>query len=88
MLSRAAPERPPPRRVRVLFHEPWGGDGGLLARDPRVRTLRRVLVGYPDVRHIVPDAISLDATADPRVLETLAQFLRRQQWLVRMVTIE
>jgi hypothetical protein len=88
VLSPAGSEAPRTRRVRIAFQEPWGADGGLLARDPRVRTLRRVLVGYPDVRHIVPDAISLDGAADPRVLETVAQFLRRQQWLVRTVTIE
>jgi hypothetical protein len=75
--------------VRVVFCEPWGGDGGgLFARDSRARTLRRVLVGYPGVRHIVPDAVSLDAATDPRVLETVAQALRRQQWLVRAVSIE
>lgn len=75
--------------MRVLFRDPWAVEGqGLFALDQRIRTLRRVLVTYPGVRHIVPDAISLEPTADPRVLETLAQFLRRQQWLVRGVTIE
>lgn len=78
-----------PRSVRVQFRDPWAADRqGLFALDPRMRTLRRVLVTYPGVRHILPDTISLESTADPKVLETVAQFLRRQQWLVRGVTIE
>jgi hypothetical protein len=78
-----------PRRVHVVFREPWNGDGrGLFAPDPRVRTPRRVLVSHPGIRHILPDAISLDAGADAKVLETLCQFLRRQSWLVRSVTVE
>jgi hypothetical protein len=69
----------------VQFRDEWAGGGGLFAPDPRVRTLRRVLVSYPDVRHILPDRISLDPDADDRVLDTIAQFLQRQQWLVRGV---
>jgi hypothetical protein len=87
----AAAGSPPaaPRRVGVLFREPWGDDGqGLFAPDPRLRTLRRVLVSYPGVRHILPDAISLEPGVDPQILQTLAQLLRRQQWLVRAVAIE
>jgi len=65
-------------RIRVScrreFAAPEGQ--GLLAADPRVRTLRRVLVSYPDVRHILPDRISLEATADPRTLETVAALPR------------
>lgn len=64
------------------------GGQGLLAADPRVRTLRRVLVTYPDVRHILPDRISLEATADPRVLDAVAHFLQRQHWLVKSVALE
>ncbi len=80
----------PPRRIRLLFQDEWAGPGGrgLLAADPRVRTLRRVLVTYPDVRHIVPDRISLEPTADDRLLDTVAQFLQRQHWLVRSVVVE
>lgn len=75
-----------PRVIRVHFRDEWAGPGGgLFAPDPRVRTLRRVLVSYPDVRHILPDRISLDPDADDRVLDTIAQFLQRQQWLVRSV---
>ena len=61
---------------------------GLLAQDPRARTLRKVLVSYPDVRHIRPDCISLDATADARTIDTVVRFLERQQWLVTAVTVE
>jgi len=53
-----------------------------------VRTLRRVLISYPDVRYILPDRISLEATADPRTLEAVARFLERQQWLVTAVAVE
>src|SRR4029453_7066708 len=61
---------------------------GLLGGDSRVQTLRRVLVSYAEVRHILPDRISLDASADPRLLENIAKFLERQSWLVRGVSIE
>jgi len=53
-----------------------------------VRTLRRVIVTYPDVRHVLPDRISLAPDTDVRVLDTVAVFVRRQQWLVSGVTIE
>ena len=43
---------------------------------------------YPDVRHILPDRISLAPATDPRVLETVTLFLRRQPWLVSAVTVE
>jgi hypothetical protein len=73
-------------RCRGEFATPEGQ--GLLTPDPRARTLRRVLISYPDVRHILPDRISLDATADPRTLEAVARFLERQHWLVTSVTVE
>ena len=53
-----------------------------------MRTLRRVLVTYPDVRHILPDRISLDSGTDPRTLDTVVRFLQRQQWLVTAVVSE
>ncbi len=53
-----------------------------------MRTLRKVLVTYPEVRHIVADRISLDAGAEKRVLDTLVQFLQRQPWLVTSVVVE
>jgi hypothetical protein len=80
----------PARTIRVVFRadRATADSRGLLSSDPRVRTLRKVLVTYPDVRHILPDRISLDATADPRVLETVTRFLERQHWLVKSVAIE
>lgn len=83
----------PGRTLRVGLQTDWDphtagrGREGLLAWDPRVRTLLRVLVSYPEVRHILPDRISLDAGADPRTLETMARFLERQSWLVRRVAV-
>lgn len=79
-----------PRRIRVTLQPGWDVPGGLglLDGDPRVRTLCRVLVTYPDVRHVLPDRISFDATADPRLLETVAKFLERQRWLVRTAEVE
>jgi hypothetical protein len=79
-----------PRTVRVLFQKDWltNERRGLLAPDPRVRTLCRVLVTYPEVRHIVPDCISLEASAEPRTLETIVRFLERQAWLVKSVVLE
>jgi len=47
-----------------------------------------VIATYPDVRHILPDRISLVPHTDARTLDTVAVFLRRQQWLVSTVTIE
>lgn len=75
-----------PRVIRVQFRDEWAAPGaGLFAADPRVRTLRRVLVSYPDVRHILPDRISLDPDAENKVVDTVIQFLQRQQWLVKGV---
>ncbi|PYN93849.1 MAG: hypothetical protein DMD91_29235 [Candidatus Rokuibacteriota bacterium] len=79
---------PEPRRLHVHLREEWAGERGLFASDPRVRTLRRVLVSYPDVRHILPDLISLEGAVDARVVETLTQFLQRQQWLVKSVDFQ
>jgi len=61
---------------------------GFLDADPRVRTLRRVMVTYPDVRHILPDRISLEAGTDARTIEAVTKFLQRQQWLVSEVISE
>lgn len=79
-----------PRTIRVFFRDEWTAPGGrgLFSADTRVRTLRKVLVTYPEVRHIVADCISLDPTADKRVLDTVVQFLQRQQWLVKSVVVE
>ena len=81
--------RPPSRGIRLIFQPGWGAPEGkgLLGEDARVRTLRKVLVSYPDVRHVLPDRISLDAVVEPRVLESLSRFLERQQWLVRSVEV-
>jgi hypothetical protein len=81
---------PGPRRIRIRFQVARGtaGDKGLLDGAPRVRTLRRVLVTYPDVRHILPDRISFEPTTDPRLLETVARFLERQGWLVQGVDVD
>jgi len=59
-----------------------------LSSDHRVRTLRKVLVTYPDVRHILPDRISLEVSADASVVETIKHFLERQQWLIKSVSVE
>jgi hypothetical protein len=90
-LSVRAPDPPPPpRTIRAVFREPWNAPAGrgFLDADPRIRTLRKVIVTYPDVRHILPDRISLDPGTDPRVLETVTRFLRRQQWLLSEVVAE
>ena len=71
---------PGPTGIRT---PPGPATSGLLAWDPRVRTLLRVLVSYPEVRYILPDRISLESAADPRTLETMARFLERQAWLVQ-----
>ncbi len=79
-----------PRGIRLRFQPGWDApdDKGLLGGDPRVRTLRRVLVTYPELRHILPDRVSFEPAADSRLLETVARFLERQQWLVRGVEVE
>lgn len=80
----------PPRSIRLVFKSEWTAPDsrGLLGTDPRLRTLRKVLVSYPDVRHIVPDRISLEASADSRTLDAVARFLERQHWLVKSVAVE
>jgi hypothetical protein len=77
------------RAICLSLQEEWDGPGhrGLLDVDPRVRTLCRVLVSYPEVRHILPDRVSVDAQASAEVLDTLSRFLGRQRWLVRGVEI-
>lgn len=77
------------RTIRVIFQAGWGAPEGkgLFSGEERVRTLRKVLVSYPEVRHILPDRISLDAEADPHLLESVARFLQRQGWLVESVEV-
>ena len=79
-----------PRTIRVRFQRDWAARErrGLLAPDPRVRTLCRVLVTYPDVRHIVTDRISLDGNVDSRTVDTVTRFLERQHWLVESLVLE
>lgn len=77
------------RSIKVTFRPGWGAPEGkgLLGGEERIRTLLRVLVSYPEVRHILPDRISLDAAAEPHLLDTVARFLQRQEWLVQSVEI-
>ncbi len=82
----------PARCLRLVFETGWDPAGapshrGLFATDPRVRTLLKVLVSYPEVRFALPDQISLDAAASAPLLESIARFLSRQTWLVRRVDI-
>ena len=79
-----------PRAIRLVFRGEWNAPGGkgLLGPDPRLRTLRKVLVSYPAVLHILPDRISLEASADGRTLDAVARFLERQHWLVKSVVVE
>jgi hypothetical protein len=81
---------PPARAIRVTFQDDWrlSHHRGLLDLDPRVRTLCRVLVSYPEVRHILPDRVSVDALTPVETLESMARFLGRQQWMVRAVDVE
>jgi hypothetical protein len=81
------------RDLRLVFQPDWDpgpadpGRGGLLARDPKVRTLLKVLVSYPEVRYVLPDRIHLDQASDPRLLETITRFLERQSWLLKSVIV-
>ena len=43
---------------------------------------------YPEVRHVLPDRVSLDAGTTAQVLETVTRFIERQQWLVSAVVME
>jgi hypothetical protein len=81
------------RSLRIVFAPGWDPSGavpghrGLFASDPRVRTLVKVLVSYPEVRFVLPDRVSLDPAASAPLLESIARFLGRQVWLVRRVDI-
>ena len=81
------------RELRLVFQDHWApgagdpGRGGLLAPDPKVRTLLKVLVSYPEVQYILPDRICLDGASDPRLLETVTRFLERQAWLLKSVVV-
>lgn len=77
-----------PRAIRLTFQPEWDPHTtgqGLFSTDSRVRTLVRVLVSYPEVRHVLPDRVSLEARATPPLLESISRFLDRQTWLVRGV---
>jgi hypothetical protein len=82
------------RSIAVTFEPEWDAQAahaariGFFAMDPRVRTLLRVLLSYPEVRYIVHDRISLDVGAGAPLLETIAHFLERQRWLVKRVDID
>ena len=75
------------RELRIVLRNEWKAQG-MLSSDQRARTLRKVLVTYPDVRHILPDRVRLEAAADAGVVETLRHFLERQQWLLSSVVTE
>jgi len=81
------------RELRLVFQDDWDpgagdpGRGGLLTPDPKVRTLLKVLVSYPEVQYILPDRIRLDGASDPRLLETVTRFLERQAWLLKSVVV-
>ena len=88
--SEPAPGREPAlasRMIRVVFRADRDGRG-LLGSDPRLRTLRKILVTYPDVRHVLPDRVTLNATVDRQTLATIVRFLERQHWLIRSATLE
>jgi hypothetical protein len=78
--------------LQATFQPDWHpgpgdpGRRGFLSPDPRVRTLLRVLVSYPEVRYVLPDRVGLEAWADPRLIETLMRFLGRQEWFITRVT--
>ena len=81
----------PGPNLRASFRPEWEPEGagrGFFAMDPRVRTLLRVLLSYPEVRYVVPDRVSLDPSTAPALMETIAHFLDRQSWLVKHVVIE
>jgi hypothetical protein len=84
---------PNSRDIALRFRPEWDpgvgdpGRRGLLAPAARARTPLGVLVSYPEVPCVVPDRISPDAGADPRLLETIGRFLRRQDWLVTRVVL-
>ena len=79
------------RAISVTFETEWetgiAERRGFFAPDARVRTLLRVLLSYPEVRYVLPDRISLEPTAGPTLIETIARFLERQRWLVKRVAI-
>ena len=84
---------PGDRALRVVFQpqwepEPGGGTArGFFSRDPRARTLLRLLLSYPEVRYIVPDRVSLETGAGAALMETIARFVERQTWLVKRIII-
>lgn len=77
------------RGILLTLQEEWKEPRGkgLLTEDPKVKTLVRVLVTYREVRHILPNLVSLDPDADPYLLETVARFVARQKWLVTAVEL-
>jgi len=81
------------RSLTIVFQPGWEPNGavaarrGLFAVNPKVKTLLKVLVSYPEVRYVLPDRVSLDAEASTTLVEAIARFLDRQSWLVRRVDI-
>ena len=78
-----------PRVIRVVLQDRWAPPRakGLLDVDPRVRTLLKILLSYPEVRHVLPREVSLDPDAQPNVIETVGKFIGRQRWLVKRVDV-
>jgi hypothetical protein len=77
------------RGIRVVLEEGWAPPRakGLLDADHRVRTLLKILLSYPEVRHVRPTEVSLDPGVEPKLLETIGKFLGRQGWLVKRVEL-
>ncbi len=78
-----------PRAIRVVFQERWTPprSRGFLDLDPKVRTLLKIILSYPEVRHVLPSEVSFDPGIEPSVLQSLGGFIRRQAWLVRRVDV-
>lgn len=77
------------RAIRLIFQERWvpPRSKGLLDGDPRVRTLLKVILSYPEVRHVLPTEVRLNPGTKPSVLETMGKFIGRQSWFVKRVEI-
>jgi hypothetical protein len=75
------------RTIRISLR-PECDRQGLLASEPRAQALRKALVAYPGVRHVLPNRVSLDAAVESHVLNAIVRLVEQHRWLASSATIE
>lgn len=77
------------REIKIQFNTDWENKHkkGLLVNDQKTKTVIKVIISYPEIRHIVPSAIRFDSNVSEKTIETIANFLERQKWMIEKALI-